>query len=118
MRSALEDDGFQGSWAAAVVLRWREVPRAPTEAGAQLEAGAGADAGAAGGAAALAAGRYAYDIEYTEFVLDSGEKMVAHDVEAGRLQPLPPAVPAGWTPQVREERLDSHPPSPSPSPSP
>ena len=115
MRSALEDDGFQGSWAAAVVLRWREVPRAPTEAGAQLEVGAGADAGAGGGAAALAAGRYAYDIEYTEFVLDSGEKMVAHDVEAGRLQPLPPAVPAGWTPQVRE-RLDSHPPSLSPSP--
>ena len=113
MRSALEDDGFQGSWAEAVVLRWREVPRASTQAAAQLQAGAGAGAG--GDAAALAAGRYAYDIEFTEFVLESGENLVAHDVEAGRLQPLPPAVPAGWTPQVGE-RLDS--PSPSPSPQP
>ena len=63
MRSALEDDGFQGSWAAATVLRWREVPAAAGAAG----------AGAGGDAASLAARRYAYDVEFTEFVLDSGE---------------------------------------------
>ena len=43
------------------MLRWREVP--------------GAGAGAGGDAASLAAARYAYDVEFTEFVLDSGEKM-------------------------------------------
>ena len=79
VRSALSDDGFQGSWAAAVVLRWREVPRAAAEAGAELDA---ADA------AASAAGRYAYDVEYTEFVLEGGEKMVRCPPP-----PLPPHHP-------------------------